>query len=57
MGRVWRPKMNVLCSNCGWKGVRGVEAKKCPQCAFWYPRATTWVASGLPVERYERKKK
>lgn len=37
-GRPWRPKKEVKCERCKWKGRRGSVHAHCPKCGFWYPK-------------------
>lgn len=36
-GRKWMRKYRVECEKCGWRGVRGLVAKKCPKCGHYHP--------------------
>jgi uncharacterized Zn finger protein len=37
----WRPKVAVICPNCGWTGRRVKLAKRCPHCGHYHPRKVT----------------
>lgn len=46
MGRNWIPKFKVVCTNCGWKGVRGAISPPCPRCKM-LPRTVVKVEDAI----------